>query len=248
MFCFHGTDLAARAAIDAIGIPFRENGGKSIENGKACAEGAEDFAEEPMMPHGEDDDYEEDGETYGQGQDVRGASDDRPGKGRLHRGHGTEATEIEGKLSGQEDGNRDHEAEKNRVLDESRPSGKGKFDVRDLVEQVLHQAERTRPPAQDSPCHEPHHGNGADNAERHQTHRAELTYHAQGARKDRRRARMAIQHGKTDEMQLRDAQVEQGRAENLHFESQSFHGTSLNQAIIPERFSQRGEPEWMLLP
>jgi len=96
---FHGTDLAARAAIDAIGISFGEYRGKSIENGKACAEGAENFAEKAMMSHGEDDDHEKNGKAYGQGQDVGAASDDRPGKGGLHRGHRAEATEIERKLS-----------------------------------------------------------------------------------------------------------------------------------------------------
>jgi len=64
VFRFHGTNLVARPAIYAIGVSLGEDGGKSVENGQASPQGANHFAKEAPMPHGQYNDPEQYGQTH----------------------------------------------------------------------------------------------------------------------------------------------------------------------------------------
>jgi len=60
----HGTNVVARPAIYAIGVSLGEDGGKSVENGQASAQGANHFAKEAPMPHCQYNDPEQYGQTH----------------------------------------------------------------------------------------------------------------------------------------------------------------------------------------
>lgn len=198
----HRTNLVAGPAVDAIRFAFGKDSGKSVEHRQARSQRADHLAKESTMTHRQDDHSRKYGESDRQRGHVRGLSHDRPRNCRFDGPYGTESAKIEREFSGQEYGHTYDKTGKEAVLDESRPPGKVEFHVRDLVQEFLNQSKGASPSAEESPREQSSQGQKAYDTQGDDAGSRALSDYPQGTRKDRNRARMAIQHWKTYRMPL----------------------------------------------
>lgn len=215
----HGAYLVAHPAIDAICIAFGKYRSKSVEKGQTRAQGTDHLAEESVMPHHQDYNGKQYSKPNGKVHQVSGSVDDRPRYGRFDGANRTNAAKIQSERRSQKDGNQDHEADEQAVFYEPGPRGDAEFYVRNFVQQVLNESERTRPAAEKPTRNETGHGNGSYHGQRKETDGRKLSYHSQRTGKYGNRAGMAIQYRKTNEVPFEQTYIEEDGKAELNFES-----------------------------
>jgi hypothetical protein len=130
--------------------------------------------------------------------------------------------EVERGFRRENDRHRHHEPSKDTVFYEPRPSRYAELNVRHLVQELLHEAEGTRPPAQKPSRGQTRQPDETDDTERNQTGARTLPYYSERTGKNGDGARMAIQDGKAYGVPLEEPQIKEDGQGELHLQSDLF--------------------------